>query len=51
MAAVSHACANELNYFQGKRRKDNEGAVFYVSFISGCVSGSIASLSVNPFDG
>ncbi|XP_041351775.1 mitochondrial glutamate carrier 1-like [Gigantopelta aegis] len=33
----------------GKRREGGQ-AVFYVSFISGCVAGCVASFSVNPFD-
>lgn len=36
---------------QGKRREGSNQAVFYHSFISGCIAGSFASLSVNPFDG
>lgn len=39
-----------LNQF-GPRKSDGSGeAVFWVSFLSGCASGSIAALSVNPFD-
>ena len=34
----------------GKRREGSTQAVFYVSFISGCIAGCVASLSVNPFD-
>lgn len=35
----------------GPRKKDGSGdAVFYWSFLSGCMSGSMAALSVNPFD-
>lgn len=34
----------------GKRREGSDQAVFYHSFISGCFSGMVASLSVNPFD-
>ncbi|XP_052810720.1 mitochondrial glutamate carrier 1-like [Mya arenaria] len=34
----------------GKRREGSDQAVFYHSFISGCVAGSVASFSVNPFD-
>lgn len=35
----------------GPRKPENpEEAVFYWSFLSGCVSGSVAALTVNPFD-
>ncbi|XP_046573668.1 mitochondrial glutamate carrier 1-like [Haliotis rubra] len=34
----------------GKRREGSDEAVFYVSFLSGCAAGCVASLSVNPFD-
>ncbi|XP_026680228.1 mitochondrial glutamate carrier 1-like isoform X2 [Diaphorina citri] len=35
----------------GPRKKDGSGeAAFYWSFLSGCISGSMAALSVNPFD-
>ncbi|XP_067673980.1 mitochondrial glutamate carrier 1-like [Haliotis asinina] len=34
----------------GKRREGSIEAVFYVSFLSGCAAGCVASLSVNPFD-
>uniref|UniRef100_A0A0A9WSU9 Mitochondrial glutamate carrier 2 n=1 Tax=Lygus hesperus TaxID=30085 RepID=A0A0A9WSU9_LYGHE len=34
----------------GPRKKDSDEAVFYWSFLSGCASGSIAALTVNPFD-
>lgn len=35
----------------GPRKDDGSGdAVFYVSFLSGCAAGSMAALSVNPFD-
>lgn len=37
-----------LNQF-GPRTADGS-AVFWVSFLSGCAAGSIAALSVNPFD-
>ncbi|KAL3883031.1 hypothetical protein ACJMK2_029327 [Sinanodonta woodiana] len=35
---------------KGKRREGSNQAVFYHSFISGCIAGCTASLSVNPFD-
>lgn len=35
----------------GPRKKDGSGeAAFYWSFLAGCASGSMAALSVNPFD-
>lgn len=34
----------------GKRREGSNQAVFYHSFISGCIAGCVASFSVNPFD-
>lgn len=35
----------------GPRKNDGSGeAVFWCSFLSGCVSGSFAALAVNPFD-
>eukprot|EP00914_Ancora_sagittata_P013087 GHVO01025456.1.p1 GENE.GHVO01025456.1~~GHVO01025456.1.p1 ORF type:complete len:234 (-),score=16.81 GHVO01025456.1:490-1191(-) len=34
----------------GPRREGSTQSVFYVSFVAGNVAGSIASLSVNPFD-
>lgn len=35
----------------GPRKDDGSGdAVFYVSFLSGCAAGSMAALTVNPFD-
>lgn len=35
----------------GPRKNDGSGeAAFYWSFLSGCISGSMAALSVNPFD-
>ncbi|KAK6170166.1 hypothetical protein SNE40_018629 [Patella caerulea] len=34
----------------GKRREGSDQAVFYHSFLSGCIAGCTASLSVNPFD-
>lgn len=38
-----------LNQF-GPRKEGSNDAVFWVSFLSGCAAGSIAALSVNPFD-
>ncbi|XP_058456314.1 mitochondrial glutamate carrier 1-like isoform X2 [Malaya genurostris] len=39
-----------LNDF-GPRKSDGSGeAVFWCSFLSGCVAGSLAALAVNPFD-
>lgn len=36
----------------GPRKKDGSGeAVFWTSFLSGCVAGSTAAFTVNPFDG
>lgn len=35
---------------QGRRREGSNQAVFYHSFLSGCVAGCIASFSVTPFD-
>lgn len=35
---------------KGKRRPGSNQVVFYHSFLSGCVAGSVASVSVNPFD-
>lgn len=35
---------------KGKRREGSNQAVFYHSFISGCIAGCVASFSVNPFD-
>ncbi|XP_025097196.1 mitochondrial glutamate carrier 1-like isoform X2 [Pomacea canaliculata] len=34
----------------GKKREGSEQTVFYHSFISGCIAGCTASLSVNPID-
>ncbi|GFO42145.1 mitochondrial glutamate carrier protein [Plakobranchus ocellatus] len=34
----------------GKRREGSDQAVFYHSFISGCLAGCTASFMVNPFD-
>ncbi|XP_014251535.1 mitochondrial glutamate carrier 1-like isoform X1 [Cimex lectularius] len=34
----------------GPRKKNSDEAVFWWSFLSGCASGSIAALFVNPFD-
>lgn len=34
----------------GPRKKNNDEAVFWWSFLSGCASGSIAALCVNPLD-
>nr|KAG5696793.1 hypothetical protein BaRGS_012816 [Batillaria attramentaria] len=34
----------------GKRREGSDQAVFYHSFVSGCVAGCTASFSVNPID-
>lgn len=35
----------------GPRKGDGSGdAAFYISFLSGCASGSLAALAVNPFD-
>lgn len=34
----------------GPRKKDKDEAVFWWSFLSGCGSGSVAALVVNPFD-
>lgn len=38
-----------LNSF-GPRKEGSEDAVFYVTFVSGCVAGSFAALAVNPMD-
>lgn len=36
----------------GPRRQDGSGeAVFWTSFLAGCVAGSTAAFSVNPCDG
>lgn len=36
----------------GPRKKDGSGeAVFWTSFLAGCVAGSTAAFTVNPFDG
>lgn len=34
----------------GPRKKESNEAVFWWSFLCGCLSGSVAALSVNPFD-
>ncbi|KAK3096793.1 hypothetical protein FSP39_003337, partial [Pinctada imbricata] len=34
----------------GKRKKDRDEAVFYHSFCSGVIAGTVASLAVTPFD-
>ncbi|KAK3791454.1 hypothetical protein RRG08_046606 [Elysia crispata] len=34
----------------GKRRQGSDQAVFYHSFLSGCIAGCTASFMVNPFD-
>lgn len=39
-----------LNSLGPRKGPDSEEAVFYWSFLSGCASGSIAALAVNPFD-
>lgn len=36
---------------QGKRRTGTDKAVFYHSFLSGCIAGCTASFAVNPADG
>jgi hypothetical protein len=36
---------------QGKRREGSDQAVFYHSFVSGCVAGCTASFLVTPMDG
>ncbi|CAG9826325.1 unnamed protein product [Diabrotica balteata] len=39
-----------LNDLGPRRSKDSNEAVFWCSFLSGCVAGSFAALAVNPFD-
>ncbi|KAL0275487.1 UNVERIFIED_CONTAM: hypothetical protein PYX00_003319 [Menopon gallinae] len=39
-----------LNSLGPRKSPDSEDAVFYWSFLSGCVAGSLAALAVNPFD-
>ncbi|XP_073987298.1 mitochondrial glutamate carrier 1-like [Rhodnius prolixus] len=34
----------------GPRKQNSDEAVFWCSFISGCAAGSVAALTVNPFD-
>ncbi|KAI0224486.1 Mitochondrial glutamate carrier 1 [Lamellibrachia satsuma] len=34
----------------GKKRKDSDQSVFYVSFIAGCTAGCVAAVAVNPVD-
>lgn len=39
-----------LNSLGPKKSPSSDEAVFYWSFLSGCVAGSFAALAVNPFD-
>lgn len=39
-----------LNSLGPKKSPTSDEAVFYWSFLSGCVAGSFAALAVNPFD-
>lgn len=34
----------------GPRKENSNEAAFYWSFLSGCISGSLSALAVNPFD-
>lgn len=39
-----------LNQFGPRKSPDSEEAAFFVSFLAGCGAGSMAALTVNPFD-
>lgn len=39
-----------LNQFGPRKGDGSNDAAFYISFLSGCASGSLAALAVNPFD-